>query len=79
MPETVQNSQNSIDTKVAYSTSWEHLSDELRRLGLLINILVLKRRKRQPPSPLDQFKGLVLSEEEISGLLSDTAYPSSKG
>jgi hypothetical protein len=56
----------------AYTTSWEHLADELKRLDLLIH-LRLKQRQPAPPGPLDQFKGLVLDEEEVTHLLNAPA------
>jgi len=75
MSQEAPNSQSAIDNEVAYATSWEHLEDELRRLDLLIHLQVLKQRSCQPANPLDQFKGLVLSEEEIAELLTDVASP----
>jgi len=67
------NSQRASDNEVAYATSWEHLADELKRLDLLIHLRVLKQRNGLPANPLDQFKGLVLSEEEIGKLLAKLA------
>ena len=58
-----------------YADSWEHISDELRRLDLLIHLAVRKQRNRQSTNPLEQFKGLVVYEEEISSLLSDMSDP----
>jgi AAA+ superfamily predicted ATPase len=52
-----------------YQNSWEHLKDELLRLDLLIRLQLLKQRGRRIQSPLDQFKGLILTESEITGLL----------
>lgn len=53
----------------AYVNSWGHLADELRRLDLLIKLQILNQWKSQPASPLDQFKGLVVSDSEIALLL----------
>lgn len=53
----------------AYQSSWEHLADELKRLDLRIQRQLLRQRTSQPAGPLDQFKGLILSESEISALL----------
>lgn len=53
----------------AYAGSWDLLRDELERLDLLIRLQLHKQSKRQPPGPLDQFKGLVVTETEIAGLL----------
>ncbi|MCF6155890.1 MAG: ATP-binding protein [Candidatus Brocadia sp.] len=69
MSELTADSQSAIDTKVAYATSWDHLSDELKRLDLLIHLQVIKQRNSQLTNPLDQFKGMVLSEQEIAVLL----------
>src|SRR5262245_8125502 len=75
MPETVANSPKTIISAQTYATSWEHLSDELRRLDLLIRLRLLRERRDRPADPsvilLDQFRGLVLSDEEIAGLLVD--------
>ncbi|TLM99002.1 ATP-binding protein, partial [bacterium] len=51
--------------------------DELRRLDLLIHLEVLKQKSSRPDNPLEQFKGLVLTDEEIAGLLTETAGPQS--
>lgn len=53
----------------AYAHNWEYLCDELRRLDLLIHLQLLRQGDRRPASPLDQFKGLVLSDSEIYPLL----------
>ncbi|MFY9607373.1 MAG: hypothetical protein WAU45_02000, partial [Blastocatellia bacterium] len=53
----------------AYPSNWSHLADELKRLDLLIKLQVLSSWKGQPTSPLDQFKGLVVSDAEIAVLL----------
>ncbi len=52
-----------------YATSWEHLSDELRRLDMGLRQQALKQTREQPYDPLAPFKGLVLSEAEILQLL----------
>lgn len=72
MPELSENEQKVSNAIVAYSTSWEHLSDELRRLDLLIYLQVLDQRNRQSlTNPLERFKGLVITEEEINCLLGE--------
>ncbi|MGE5140531.1 MAG: AAA family ATPase [Rudaea sp.] len=63
------------DNFKAYVTSQEHIADELRRLDLLIRLRMLKQRSAQPAGPLDQFKGLVVSESEVAGLLMNMATP----
>ncbi|MGH7889532.1 MAG: hypothetical protein ACRENF_03170, partial [Thermodesulfobacteriota bacterium] len=72
------NNQEVVDKEKAYADSREHLSDELRRLDLLIRLEILKRRNYQLKNPLDQFKGLIISEEEIAGLLSDSPAESGR-
>jgi SpoVK/Ycf46/Vps4 family AAA+-type ATPase len=63
------------DQKIPYANSWEYLSEELKHLDLLIYRQVLKHRNQQSTHPLDPFKGLVLSEEEITGLLCRVINP----
>lgn len=58
-------------TAVSYETIWEHLADELRLVDLLVRKQVFEQRKWTPAHPLDQFRGLVLSDEEIAVLLND--------
>jgi Winged helix domain, variant/ATPase family associated with various cellular activities (AAA) len=55
-----------------YATSWEHLHNELKCLDLLIRRQLL-RQKQSATGPFEQFRGLVLSEEEIVGLLASMA------
>jgi ATP-dependent 26S proteasome regulatory subunit len=62
-------------TAAAYSNSWEHLSDELRRLDVLIRLSVMRHRSRQKGEPFNELKGLVVSEGEIEGLLSHHEGP----
>jgi hypothetical protein len=78
MPEAATEPQRT-DEETSYPSSWAHLSDELKRLDLLIHIEVLKQRNRQPANPLDQFKGLVISEEEVAGLLEGARDASTDG
>jgi len=56
-------------SEIAYTTSLEHLSDELRWLDLRLHQMVLRQRDKIPVDPLAPFKGLVLSEAELLGLL----------
>lgn len=58
----------------AYSSSWEHLADELKYLDLLLRLRTLDVRSRHPASPLDQFKGLVLSDDEIGDLTANLPF-----
>lgn len=62
-----------VDPADAYADNWEHLEDELRRLDLLIHHQVLKHKQQYSDNPLEQWKGLVLSDEEIAGLLAEPA------
>ncbi|HYO13593.1 MAG TPA: AAA family ATPase [Thermoanaerobaculia bacterium] len=52
-----------------YATSWEHLADELHRLDHLLHLRLLDRQHEAGGDPLEPFKGLVLSEQEILRLL----------
>jgi adenylate kinase family enzyme len=63
--------KSTSESHAAYNSSWEHLSDELRRLDLLIRVRRLRHLVIQPGTNLDKFKGIVISEEEIAGLLAD--------
>ena len=54
---------------VPYESSWEHFGDEFERLDLLIRLEILKQRPRSPENPLNPFRGLVISDEEVAGLL----------
>jgi AAA+ superfamily predicted ATPase len=67
-----------VGTPEPYHTGWEHLSDELRRLDLLISCRLPEQGEAAASSiPLQDFKGLVLTEEEIRRLLGDPLDPSS--
>src|SRR5262245_11155463 len=73
MPAARQETQQANRTAAAYATGLDYLSDELRRLDLLIQFRLLRERHSTPPTPLDQFKGLVITDEEISRLLTDAS------
>jgi AAA+ superfamily predicted ATPase len=73
----VEDQQTVVATPAAYATAWEHLSDEFRRLDLLICSRLPEQPDGTPATPLQQFKGLVLTEEEIRGLLGNPLGPSS--
>lgn len=64
---------------VAYESSYEHLSDELKRLDLLIQLRLCGRQSQNRPSdsPLEMFKGLVVMEEEVAALLGNCENPAS--
>jgi ATPase family associated with various cellular activities (AAA) len=69
MPDPATTVDGGIKQSAAYTSSWEHLSAELQRLDLLIRLQLLRHRCRQPSSPLDQFRGLVVTETEVASLL----------
>lgn len=73
MSQVAPNTETTGETRFSYAGNLEYLSDEMKRLDLLIQIRVFKQRK--PASLLDQFRGLVLSEEEIDELLASAALP----
>jgi ATPase family associated with various cellular activities (AAA) len=63
-----------------YASSWEHLADELRWLDHLLHLRLLDRRREAGDDPLEPFKGLVLSEQEILRLLvGDSPKTSGRG
>lgn len=75
MPKTAEKRKQIIDGNGAYANGEEHLSDELSRLKLLIHRQVIKQQTRQSDNMWNQFKGLVLSDEEINGMLADIDNP----
>ncbi len=63
------------NSQASYVNSWEHLADELRLLDLRINLRMARRRRVQGQKALDTLKGLVISDEEIDGLLNAESDP----
>ena len=61
--------EEEVANQPAYATAWEHLSEELRRLDLLICCRLPEQSNGTQATSLQQFGGLVLTEEEIRGLL----------
>jgi SpoVK/Ycf46/Vps4 family AAA+-type ATPase len=59
------------DHHVCYTTHLQHLSDEMKRIDSLIRLLLAGKHGPQAATPADKFRGLVLHEEEISGLLGE--------
>jgi len=55
-----------------YVTNLQHISEEIKRVGLLIQLQVLKIRQKK--EVVDGFQGLYVSDEEINSVLEDT-YP----
>jgi hypothetical protein len=65
--------QNLSADLAAYAESWEYLSDQLRRLDLRLRRQILKQQPQAGDSdPLSPFKGLVITEAEISDLLASS-------
>ena len=75
VPEIWLTNRGAEEARASYASSWEHLVDELRRLDMLIRLRVLRAYHTNPPNPLDQFRGLVLTDEEITNLLADSERP----
>jgi hypothetical protein len=64
--------QNLSADLAVYADSWEYLSDELRRLDLRLRRQILKQPHAGDSDPLSPFKGLVITEAEISDLLASS-------
>jgi len=79
MTETATAQEATTNSPPAYASAWAYLSDELKRLDLLIRLQMLRQGNNQPAGPLDHFRGLVLSESEVNGLLSITHDPGQNG
>ena len=58
-----------VRTGSPYASNGEHLRDELRWLDHLLHLRLLDRRRDAGDDPLESFRGLVLSEQEIVRLL----------
>ncbi|MBT0665987.1 ATP-binding protein [Geobacter pelophilus] len=56
--------------KISYRQAYEHAIDELNRLDLLIRRQLVLRKFRGESDQLSQFKGLVISDDEVSRILS---------
>jgi AAA+ superfamily predicted ATPase len=76
MVEAAETSTSYTMEAAAYTTSWEYIADELRCLDLHLQRQVIVQRPEQSAEPLAPFKGLVLSEAEVVGLLTQTPSPS---
>ena len=68
---------NEHPDKDIYLNNWDHLRDELAKLDLLLHLGVLKFRKSLSEGPQVAFKGLCLSDQEISDILQEQ-HPSSE-
>ena len=60
MPRAVSKAVGEEEYRTGYTTNLEYLTDELRRLDLLIRLRLLETQSRLPANPLNHFKGLVL-------------------
>jgi SpoVK/Ycf46/Vps4 family AAA+-type ATPase len=61
-----------------YLDAWDHLRDELRRLDLRLRARAGHERRR-PDSPLDAFRGLVVSDEDAQLVLDDLVASAGAG
>ena len=57
--------RNETHSEECYANSLDHLKDELKRLDLLLQIQVINELEQQPISTIDEYMGLIISEEEI--------------
>lgn len=60
---------NQSKDKNIYQSNWQHLTDELSRLDLLVQLGILNLRKSLSEKPQDAFKGIFLSDQEIDDIL----------
>ena len=58
-----------------YKNGGEHINDELKLLDLRIRLQLHKKRMTQSEEQTNQFKGLVISQEEVEALLNDCNWP----
>jgi SpoVK/Ycf46/Vps4 family AAA+-type ATPase len=79
MPRTEQVGHRLETAAFPFADGMEHLTHELRRLDLLIHLQVLNRRNIDSTDPLSRFRGVVLSEQEICGLLAEPEGMAIKG
>ena len=57
------------DAFKSYRDGWEHINDELELLDLRIRLQLQVQKVGQSQDQVRQFKGLLISEEEVEGLL----------
>src|ERR1041384_8385733 len=62
----------------AYADGWAHLADELRWFDLLLRRRVLRQPRAGVDDPLSAFKGLVITDAEISDLLAHPEHATSE-
>ncbi len=68
MSKTMSNYSN-FTAGEAYTGGRDHLQDELKWLDLRLQLLLTGRRPQREESPLEQLRGLVMSEKEAERLL----------
>lgn len=71
MPKMACDTREGISQHLCYSDSMEYVSNELKHLELLIRLQVLKQRGDHSAAIQDPFRGLVITNEEVDGLLAD--------
>jgi SpoVK/Ycf46/Vps4 family AAA+-type ATPase len=69
MAETTMNNYKVSEKSSLYSNSLEYLLDELKCLDMMIHLRMVKENHKKTVNSLEDFKGLILSEEEILGLV----------
>lgn len=75
MPDLAAISQRPTAKVTPYPTNWAHLADELKRLDLRLRLLLLRNpgsEQYQPSNLLEQLRGLVLTDGEITRLLENS-------
>ena len=68
MDQAGENQSESSNSR-GYLNSWEHITDEFKRIDLKIYIRLLMQQGEDMNQAMDPFKGLVVSEEEVLKLL----------
>ncbi|RAV20502.1 ATP-binding protein [Paenibacillus contaminans] len=58
-----------IPERQGYAGGWEHLADELKRVDLLIRLAWGRQNGGERDRAMDPFRGLVITEDEVAGLL----------
>ena len=63
--------RNTTHSEDCYANSSEHLRDELKRLDLLLQIQVINELEQQPMNIMDDYMGLVVSDEEVIRIMNN--------
>jgi adenylate kinase family enzyme len=66
-----QASPSAVEPADVYRNASEHIKDEFRLLDLRLGRRAAEQRRGRSRGPLDPFKGLVISEEEVTDLLQE--------